>query len=612
MRVRHLLGTAGAVAAFAMLVASAGAGTAGTPERSTIDLSTNPAVKTYLRSLGVSPRGFVIQRGRRNYAGPSCPGRGWNCTRSRRVVQIATGGGLTLFATKPPPGNVAVMKCNRTTGSDQSCVVVQSSTDVSNSAQISETISQSGQTLNAKQRSQVTQTSTTGSNTAQVAMTISQSATTTAATVAQNLQSSQDFSISQNSTTGSQSIQVDQRSSQSESASSATDGTQYAAGYLTGHFTQSGGASIAKVKQTHNISESALGPNVQQTAIDPFRCCTNTPGSVSLDQIGSVQTSGDSSPDIQAIYQAMCQAAGGCSVTESSNINGNTTTNSQHGTSVTTGQVCNPTCTTTPPSSTAFTSGHVLVSVSNGQVEEFHPNGTFVQTLDTGLGGFTTGLGFDTSGRLYVAGFDSQAVSRFAPPGTLLGTFGSGYDADPESIDFDSFGNVYVGQADGTHRVLKFDAAGNPAGSFSPAVENRGTDWIDLAPDDCTLYYTSEGVLVKRFNVCTNTQLADFATLPSTNGEGFALRLLPAGGTLVADSAQIVRLDSAGNVAQTYDAEGENDWFALALDPNGTSFWAADNITGDVVEFAISTGAVQASFNPGTGSNTVFGLGVAP
>jgi hypothetical protein len=614
MRFKHIVGTVGALAAAAVLIASAGAGTAQTSANKKIDLSTNAAVKKYLRSIGVSPRGVVIQRGRHNYAGPRCPGKGWNCTSSHRVVQIAMGGGggLRSFATKPPPGNVAVMKCNKTTGSDQSCVIVQSSTDVSNSAQVTETISQSGQTLNAKQDAQVKQTSTTGSNTAQVALTISQSATTTAATVDQDLQSSQNFNISQQSTTGSQSIQVDQRSTQSESASSATDGTQYAAGYLTGHLTQSGGSSIAKIKQTHNISESALGPNVHQTAIDPFGCCTNTPGSLSLDQIGSVQTSGDASPDIQAIYQANCQAAGGCFVTESSNINGTQTTNSQQGTTVTTGQVCNPTCTTTSPSSTKFTSGHVFVSVSNGQVQEFQPNGTFVQTLDTGLGGFTTGLGFDKSGRLYVTDFGAQAVSRFAPPNTLLGTFGSGYNLDPESIDFDSFGNVYVGQADGTRQVLKFDAAGNPVGSFSPATENRGTDWIDLAPDDCTLYYTSEGALVKRFNVCTNTQLSDFATLPSGNGEGFALRLLPGGGALVADSAQIVRLDATGNVAQTYDAAGENEWFALALDPNGTSFWAADSTTGDVVEFDISSGAVQASFNPGTGPNTVFGLGVAP
>ena len=40
---------------------------------------------------------------------------------------------------------------------------------------------------------------------------------------------------------------------------------------------------------------------------------------------------------------------------------------------------------------------------------------------------------------------------------------------------------------------------------------------------------------VKRFNVCTDTQLSDFATgLPGP--AAFALRLLPDGGALVADT----------------------------------------------------------------------------
>jgi streptogramin lyase len=620
---KHLLKTIGLATVAAVLTGSAGAGTTGAPVKRGIDLSTPGAVKQYLRSIGVSPRGVVIQRGPRNYAGPRCPGKGWNCTRSQRVVQIATpapvrGSAVTLgvSASKPPPGNVA--KCKKTTGSRQSCVIVQDSTtppgdgSISNLAQVQETISQSGQTLEAQQDAQITQKSTTGSNTVQLDMKISQAATTTASNVSQSLTSSQNFTISQESTTGSQSIQVEESSTQSESASSATDGTQYAAGYVIGHFTQSGGPSTAKVKQVHNISETALGPNVAQTAIDPFGCCSNSPGTVILAQNGSVQTSGDPTPDIQAIYRASCVASGGCSVTQSSNVNGTTTTNTQSGTTVTTGLVCDPTCTTTPPSETAFPSGDVFVSVSSGQVAEFQPNGTFVRTLDTGLGGFTTGLAFDASGRLYVTDFSAQAVSRFAPPNTLLGTFGSGYNASPESIDFDSFGNAYVGQADGTHQVLKFDAAGNPAGSFSPATENRGTDWIDLAPDDCTLYYTSEGVSVKRFNVCTETQLSDFATLPSVNGEAFALRVRPNGEVLVADSAQIVRLSAAGNAVQTYDAAGEDEWFALALDPGGTSFWAADSFTGDVKQFNLTTGAVMTSFNPGTGANTVFGLTVAP
>ena len=35
----------------------------------------------------VAPQpGFVVQRGRSNYAGPNCPGRNWTCTTARQVI----------------------------------------------------------------------------------------------------------------------------------------------------------------------------------------------------------------------------------------------------------------------------------------------------------------------------------------------------------------------------------------------------------------------------------------------------------------------------------------------------------------------------------------------
>jgi len=39
-----------------------------------VDLSSVPKIKTFLRSLGIDPSRAVIQRGVRNYAGPNCPG----------------------------------------------------------------------------------------------------------------------------------------------------------------------------------------------------------------------------------------------------------------------------------------------------------------------------------------------------------------------------------------------------------------------------------------------------------------------------------------------------------------------------------------------------------
>ncbi|HLB62694.1 MAG TPA: hypothetical protein VJN50_08205 [Actinomycetota bacterium] len=259
-----------------------------------------------------------------------------------------------------------------------------------------------------------------------------------------------------------------------------------------------------------------------------------------------------------------------------------------------------------------FGTGDVFVSVSGGKVQWRHSDGELNATLDTGLGGFTTGMAFDAAGKLYVTNFGANAISVFDTDGTLHGVFASDFDSSPESIDFDTTGHAYVGQADGTHEVWRFNSAGSLLDSFAPAVENRGTDWIDLAPDGCTLFYTSEGVNVKRFDVCTKEQLAYFnaEALPGTNA--FALRLLPDGRVLVADSESIVRLDADGMQTDTYDATIEetplNNWFALALDPDGTSFWAADRATADVVRFDLDTGDVLDSFNTGTAPETVFGL----
>lgn len=246
-----------------------------------------------------------------------------------------------------------------------------------------------------------------------------------------------------------------------------------------------------------------------------------------------------------------------------------------------------------------FAAGDVFVAITNGQVQWRRANGTLIQTLSTGESGILTGMAFDKEANLYVTGFLNDKVYRFSPAGTLLGTFGGGYNAHPESIVFDRAGNVYVGQADGNRGILRFDAAGNLRAGFAPAREARGTDWIELAEDQCTLFYTSEGKAIKRFNVCTNTSLSDFvAVLPGSNA--FALRLLPGGGLIVADREEVVRYDAAGTVVRKYDAAGENYWFAANLDPDGTSFWSADQRTGNVYKFDLATGNQLLSFNTGT------------
>ena len=250
-----------------------------------------------------------------------------------------------------------------------------------------------------------------------------------------------------------------------------------------------------------------------------------------------------------------------------------------------------------------FAPGQVFASVGLDQVNVFNPNGTLVQTLNTFQGlvdeaGFTTGSTFDGAGNFYVTNFSANTISKFNNVGGLSGSFGdtNPLALSPESIVLDKAGNAYVGYADGDRDIRKFSAAGLLLTQFDVATENRGSGWIGLAADQRTVFYTSEGRSIKRFDVVTNTQLADFATLPG-DGTAFDFRLLPDGGLLVADSLNVKRLNSSGVVIKTYDAPGEDQFLPLTLDPDNTTFWTGGRESGKIYRFNIDTGDLITSFS---------------
>src|SRR4051794_18255650 len=130
---KRLLGFVGVIVAGTILITSAGAGTSAIPK---VDLSTKAGVAKYLKSIGVNPKGVVIQRGLRNYAGPSCPGARWHCTRAKHVFQIAAAGGNNK------------VECTNTAysggpGIDQDCEVTQNNTNGNNDATCREDLTQS-------------------------------------------------------------------------------------------------------------------------------------------------------------------------------------------------------------------------------------------------------------------------------------------------------------------------------------------------------------------------------------------------------------------------------------------------------------------------------------
>lgn len=268
----------------------------------------------------------------------------------------------------------------------------------------------------------------------------------------------------------------------------------------------------------------------------------------------------------------------------------------------------------------AYTTGDVFAGVGTGLIKHFDSSGTLKDTLNTGTGcSEDLGMAFDSANNLYATAsfgscFGSGKVVKFDNMGNLVGAFGGPYSASTESIAINAAGHVFVGQPDGTRTVVENDSAGAHVADHTVATQNRGSDWIDLAADQCTLYYTSEGSLVKRFNVCTDTQLTDFATLPNAAGSvGYAVRIRPNGEVLVAGVDEVVRFDSTGVVLKEYPkpVTETSFLFAMNLDPDGTSFWTAGYFTANVYRYDIATGALLKSFNAGALGCCLSGLAVA-
>lgn len=249
-----------------------------------------------------------------------------------------------------------------------------------------------------------------------------------------------------------------------------------------------------------------------------------------------------------------------------------------------------------------FAPGDVVVGVGDGQYKVFDPTlTTLLTTLNTTTGSSEdTGGAFDAHGNLFVTNFEANSVSEFNSNGVLVtANFGGGFNAHPESITINNAGDIFVGQADGSHSVLEFSPTGTLLNTFTPPTDQRGTDWIDLAPDGKTLYYASEGRDVQRFDISTNTPLPNLNVAPLPGSDAFALRLLPNGDVLVADSQEVVLLDPLGNIIRTYTDPNLTEAFALNILPDGLSFLTGNiSSTGEIFQFNIATGVLEKTLFP--------------
>ena len=252
-----------------------------------------------------------------------------------------------------------------------------------------------------------------------------------------------------------------------------------------------------------------------------------------------------------------------------------------------------------------FAIGDIFASVNNGNVKHYSKAGLLLETLNTGFGGFTTGSAFDNAGNFYVTGFSANNVSRFTGPGDPHGPptlFGGGYST-PESIVFAGNGNVLVGSTGGG--IREFTAGGVFVKTIAAGTR---IDWFDLAADQNTILFTQEGSVIKTASRSTGAVGADLTSGLST---AFALRILKDGTILVANGPNVEHLTALGALIKSYTVGGVSGFFALNLDPDGTSFVTGSFGNDTLYRFNILAGGAPLQIIPnGTGGGNLFGVSI--
>ncbi len=171
------------------------------------------------------------------------------------------------------------------------------------------------------------------------------------------------------------------------------------------------------------------------------------------------------------------------------------------------------------PQAVDWEPGDVVVGVNHSQYKVYSKAGVYKETLNDGLDdgtdpSYTTGMAFDRDFDLWTTNFSKSIVNRLSRehPHQVLQRIDI---ADPgggncESVTFAENGDLFVASpfpAKTTGRLLRFTPGGLLLRSYEPDVEvtpgprYTQVDWIDLSRDQKTLFYTSEGKRVLRYDV---------------------------------------------------------------------------------------------------------------
>ena len=258
------------------------------------------------------------------------------------------------------------------------------------------------------------------------------------------------------------------------------------------------------------------------------------------------------------------------------------------------------------PAAAGFERGDVLASVGSPSViARFAADGTAKGALADSAGAGS--LCFDSSGEHLVA----PGAGLYDNTGSLLASVWKTV-VSPAACTVDASGNVfmaggpYSGDTPATRRatIRRFDLTGHLLKSYdvdgTGFTYGRAVGSVDVAPDNCTIYYVLGGSdQIKRYDVCTGAQAAP---LGSAGMSCDAVRVRPNREVVVTCDTYGALLDPSGVQTQFFanpNAPVNNNLRFAALDSDGTSFWMG-SYGGLLARFDIASGQRLGKFSAGT------------
>jgi len=238
-------------------------------------------------------------------------------------------------------------------------------------------------------------------------------------------------------------------------------------------------------------------------------------------------------------------------------------------------------------------SGDIYISGTSGTIERRKADGTLLEGLYIGHNDNIGGIALDPTGRLFVTDLSAQkdssssnALYVFDQKG-IPSPFGNDSTA-ASSIAFNRHGQPFTGGGASAAQILQYAADASVLTSFLPAIQANTLDWIDLASDQCAVYYTYGPTVIKRYDVCASADGTDFASFAGRTAHD--LRIRSNGEVVLAAGDQVLVFNSDGGIRLQIGTGLSPSYDALALDPDGSSVWVGDQ-TGQVFRFDLTNGA---------------------